>query len=62
MNRANIRIGTHRGLCFTACGMGGVYREDADTPASLRSGAPGRVPFGVVRPLVFRFGGATAQV
>ncbi len=27
-SKANIRIGTHGGLTFTALGIGGVYRPD----------------------------------
>ena len=47
--------------------MGGVYLDDAETVADdVETGScvvvacPGLVPFGVTRPDVLRFGGATA--
>jgi hypothetical protein len=46
--------------------VGGVYLDDAETVAedvatgSCVVACPGLVPFGVTRPDVLRFGGATA--
>jgi hypothetical protein len=65
-NNASMSTGTQGGLSRIDLGTGGVYRDDACTPASLSTGlgigrSPGRVPLAVVRPPVLRFGGATAR-
>ncbi len=71
INKATIRIGTQRGLSRTERGIGGVYRDEAATPAAdvpliigggpALGNCPGLVPLGVVLPPVLRLGGATRK-